>query len=107
MPGLHALVSVERCDVAPLQGHALQVSRSSPEDWQQQLESSTQDVSRVIDERDGSFLCVFKDGSRSLEWQELNSEDYRVKKFIDARKTSDDTVNIISAEQCAKGLLLE
>jgi hypothetical protein len=59
----------------------------------------------VINERDASFLCVLKDGS--LEWQELNSEDYRVKEFIDARKTSDDTVNIISAEQWAKGLLLE
>ena len=30
-----------------------------------------------------------------------------VKKFNEARKASDDTVNIISAEQWAKGLLLE
>ena len=76
-----------------------------PDDWQQQLESSTQDVSRVIDERDGSFLCVLNDGS--LEWQALKSEDYRVKNFTEARKASEDTVNIISAEQWAKGLLLE
>ena len=75
-----------------------------PEDWQQQLESSTQDVSRVIDERDGSFLCVLVDGS--LEWQTLNVDDYRVKKFYEARQIPDSTPNIMTAEQWANGLFL-
>ena len=55
----------------------------------------------MIDERDGSFLCVLNDGS--LEWQALKSEDYGVKKFNEARKASDETANIINAEQWAKG----
>ena len=76
-----------------------------PDDWQQQLESSTQDVSRVIDQRGGLYLCVLNDGS--LEWQTLNTEDYRVKKFNESRQAPDNSVNIISAEQWANGLLIE
>lgn len=77
-----------------------------PEDWQQQVESASQDVVRVIDERNSEFLCVLHDGS--LEWQALGSDDYRVKKFRQARSEEQDTsVNIISAEQWAQGLLIE
>lgn len=70
------------------------------------MESASQDVVRVIDERNSEFLCVLHDGS--LEWQALGSDDHRVKKFRQARSEEQDTsVNIISAKQWAQGLLIE
>ena len=59
----------------------------------------------MIDERRGSFLCVLVDGS--LEWQTLNVDGYRLKKFHEARQIPDSTPNIITAEQWPNGLLLE
>ena len=76
-----------------------------PEDWQQQLESCTQDISRVINEKQGSFLCVLTDGS--LEWQELHENDYRVNKFRAARLQSMPVISIINSEEWARGLLIE